>query len=179
MALEFIRWGHCDPSVGMSREEYIAAHSEKDALTAANEGWDVSYVTQQRGALWDCHHPPEGVKGIYAFVRQPQRIDLSLIPTHIQHAWWKSVKNIEDRDVRYRAHDGIHLDVLDGKALHGAEVFTLAEVSRVWIPVKCEKFGSESIRWQSAQTEREIEKAIALADEEQSKLVTEVFIELR
>ena len=89
MALEFIRWGHCDSSVGMSREEYIAAHSEKDALAAANEGWDMDYMTQQRGALWDCHHPPEGVKGIYAFVRQPQRIDLSLIPTHIQHEWWE------------------------------------------------------------------------------------------
>ena len=58
MALEFIRWGHCDPSVGMSREEYIAAHAEKDAIEAANEGWTIKFITNLRGAIWDCHHPP-------------------------------------------------------------------------------------------------------------------------
>lgn len=179
MALEFIRWGHCDPLVGMSREEYIAAHAEKDALEAANEGWSIDYVSKIRGAMWDCHHPPDGVKGLYVFVRQPQRIQLSLIPNHIQNIWWESVKGIEDRGDRCRAYDNIIKDVLDAKQVHGAEVFTLADISRVWIPVKCEKFGYESIRWQSADTQEEIEAAIALADEEQGSLVTEVFIELR
>ena len=179
MALEFIRWGHCDPSVGMSREEYIAAHAEKDALEAANEGWSIDYVSKIRGAMWDCHHPPDGVKGLYVFVRQPQRIQLSLIPNHIQNIWWESVKGIEDRGDRCRAYDNIIKDVLDAKQVHDAEVFTLADISRVWIPVKCEKYGYESIRWQSADTQNEIEAAIAQADDEQGSLVTEVFIELR
>ena len=179
MALEFIRWGHCDPSVGMSREEYIAAHAENDALKAANEGWDINYITNLRGALWNCHHPPEGVKGIYVFVRQPQRIEFSLIPDHVKNTWWESTSGVEDRDARCHLYNDIVEDILNAEALHGAEVFALEEVSRVWIPVKCEKFGYESIRWQSADTQNEIEAAIALADEEQGRLVTEVFIELR
>jgi phosphate-selective porin len=65
MTVKFIRWGNMTPAIGKTLEEYVGALSRSRTFTSEDQkNWFEEVVKKQ----WLLHRPPEGIKGVYAFL---------------------------------------------------------------------------------------------------------------
>jgi len=101
--LEFIHLDTVEPkaSYGQTLEEYASEERVNAYVDYYKEqGIDMTFeeAYENKKIIWERHHPPMGVKGLFAFVNRPENICVSVMPGDVKRELRKLIIETYDLD---------------------------------------------------------------------------------
>ena len=140
--MEFLHLSKTDPvpSYGIPLNEYASEEAIDNYVNYYKQmGIELSHeeAYDMKRTIWEWHHPPVGVKGIYAFVNNPENIDVRVMPGSLKRELRAIIiksydlDSYPEKEQRKIADEYIRI-ILGTKKLSFSHVYTSNEVKRVF-----------------------------------------------
>lgn len=160
--MRFVRWGDTKPQCGLSRDAYIERH---ERLNGPEDN-----CCDGRGKMWDVHHPPMGIIGVYAFINECGYRYSHIIPA--KYLAPLCVLNTE------KEWSCLRRDIEDGVA-RGAIHYGWDDILAVWVKeLILSSNGHQYAHWTRCDNEDDFVLKVLEIDEAQGYNVSEVFLEI-
>lgn len=203
--VDFVRFGITEPGYGRTLEEdeqhLIESIGEETWLSPWFEERKNKMLAERRKS-WFEHHPPLGIKGIYAFPNLPECIDYNMIPWRFQDEVYSLVKGEfynektrgwkpkHSQEYYIKDHGNANIEKLgeyedyrvrfENSDILCAMYFSTSQVRCIWSHINPEGKENEWTRYES--TEEFLDILIKYLEENlgsQEYIGIEVFLELK
>ena len=128
------------PSYGIPLNEYASAEAIDNYVNYYKQmGIELSHddAYDMKRTIWEWHHPPIGVKGIYAFINDPENIDTRVMPGSLKRELRAIIIKSYDldsypEDEQIKIADEYIRIILGTKKLSFSHIFKLNDVRKVY-----------------------------------------------